>query len=1498
MKKIKFFIGMLCLMAVCLFLPKTNEVKAASNPSINVAMDSSSANPGDTVNVTVTFTGPTDVDGATWGAIEFYLYLTNPDNFTLGNITIDDDFSGYVNMSSSEFDQNNDLLISLNFAIGVDKSLAVSTATPFVVNIPFTVLEVPVNNDPIDLIVSNDVDSEYEGFHSILISTSEEYYEYYTVEGTIDCPAVNTSVEVAAASSVAELDYLKIDDTEYTSTDAINSILASGITVEPTQESVTIVAKAKERGTISSVTGPGTVSGTETYTIALDEAGTESEIKINVTSQNTANTVPYTLNVTRKPFTVNTLDSLQINLEQNQKGVAKLDKNFASETNNYSLSLPEGATKLLINPTVTANVNIKSVTINGSNAISGSNNEVNIEGVDTITIIVTPQDDNAEARTYTIELERKSDDTSLKSELTVNAIKNGNSSGTISVIKVDDSYTQNIDFKDADGFKVNATPNDSKASLVFNVTDGIASFTSIYNETKTVTATVTSESGIERVYTVTITRLVDSDNTLDTLEFMVDGTDYVPTDWQSKDIINIEIPDNVTTLTGTISATATSDNATIISGLNPDTITLPTGNDKISHQIIVKAANEEEKTYQLYIYREGAGLSANNKITKIQVLDEDEHDYIEFEEGDVFYEVTLPYNISTITVSVVTEDSSATVTGAKPYQFTYGQERTIIVYATAANTEKGQEYTIKIKRTPADTNAYLTDLKVDGVTVEGFDEETTEYTIRVEHNVASVKLDATPYTLATLASDLSSAKPLSIGNNPFTITVIAQDGSTTKHYNLSIYRAEDKNTITDINISNTNYEFKKDITTPEAIQVPYSIKTVEFEVLTDATYGTISVFGTQTLSVGINKFKVYVVSEYDKYTNPNSTGTVYEIVINRAEPDDNTNLKSLTVEIKGENKIDFKKEITVYTMPNVDSTVTSVYISAVPEADTSTVTKIGEITLPTEIENGNTVILIVTVTAESGRTQEYKIYVSRGAVELDNNNDITNIVISANDIVYFDDFNSALTEYTNTTTIPHNVESVYVSVTTPSGAQSTVTGSGWYHFNNSTSITVIVYATAADGKKGVEYKITLTKGIAQSDASLEFIKVDGTIIEGFSSNIYEYSMHVNNSVSTVDITYQAKLDTTKVEILLAGDVKDGIGIELQPGGQNIIALIATAEDGTIKVYTINIVRSAADGILSELYIDGVLFHAENDTETSVYYSEDVTTYYATVSFNYETIEIMAAASDTTMEIRGLGIKTLEVGIQKFQIDAIPVNGNVTTYNIIVVRKAATTDNTNIIEFKIDELAGFVNDYSNDINIYDYETYKYTVSSVTKKLSFNVDFGLGEFMVSPVIEEIGNDLKYGMNIVLFKITASNGVSQRVIAVEVYRTELEATSAKINEIEGFATDFNNDTLSYSYTVANEVDKLNIEFTLNEETASYEVSNTELTAGQNNVIEVKFKNGDEVVKVIKINVFRQATETDTPIVGPVSKLPMVACATISGAALFILLLAFILVIRKKRG
>ena len=963
-------------------------------------------------------------------------------------------------------------------------------------------------------------------------------------------------------------------------------------------------------------------------------------------------------------------------------------------------------------------------------------------------------------------------------------------------------------------------------------------------------------------YTIIVNRTApDSDATLSSLEFLINGVNKINEEFESSNYTyTVDIPENETATKGTIVATTTSSVAKIVSGTGE--ITLPSISQ--AYYIVVEAQSGSKLTYEIRVIKEGSQLDSNNKITDIDVLDGSTNymvDTQKFQADNPEYNITLPWNVSSVSIDVTPEKDTATIIGAGIKSLEQGETKTYEVYAKAQNSSIGTKYYITISRMEADHDAYLTSLTVGNTTIDLID-GTYTYDIRVERSVTDIEIKAIPCENATVSGD--GNKNLSEGKNGYEVEVTAQDGVTKQIYYVNIFRNEDKNTIKNITVSNSNYVFDEKVITPEKIVIPYSKKVVTITVETDALYPkTINGAGTTDFDPGIHTIEIYVVSDFG------TKGTKYTLTIEILDPSNDNYLKEFEVQIKGENVIEYDyndlvlREKTLFTIEDVADDVLDVYIKAVKNNDNATVTGVGNRTLSNFDPDKHSCTLTVTVTAENGDVREIHLVFVRDSLKLEDNNDITDIVIKGSDgVTYFDSYKKEDVQYQ--VEVPYEVVSITIEATTPLGVNSTLKGNTLYTFGNKYLLDAGVYATSQSGIKGTEYKFTITRQEPNSDASLEWIKINGSIITGFDSQKTEYSFLVNNAVDEIHLLSKALVSSSTVEVQMGGNVVTESILPLEAGKNNQITIISTAQDGSKKAYTLNVTRASADGVLSDLYLEGVNFHDKDDRSIVVNYNPEVNEYYATVSYAVSSVNVCASTSDSTVTVRGTGLINLSVGSQELQVSAIPTIGNIGVYTITIIRKAEANSITDVKDFNIAEIEGFKDVFTNDVDIYD-ESYNLTVGPEVTKLTLDLVFDTAQYEDEPTVEVTQNELKFGNNIVYVKVTATDKTTTRLIALHVKRLSVTVLSAAIEEIEAFAEEFSNDINEYSYAVDNSVKSLTFDIKLKEECGSYAISNTDLTEGKVNVITITISVGDEVCKVITLNVLRTtANNTSTLPIG----------------------------------
>ena len=160
--------------------------------------------------------------------------------------------------------------------------------------------------------------------------------------------------------------------------------------------------------------------------------------------------------------------------------------------------------------------------------------------------------------------------------------------------------------------------------------------------------------------------------------------------------------------------------------------------------------------------------------------------------GHVGFVVSVEGNIMTVNeAGIVTEENEGIVNGAQKYTtagnligFIYLEEARTNNTTSPNNTNESNVNNNTTNEEKSNNNKLAT-LNIDDVELN-FDAEITEYQVEVDYNTPIIKISATAEEdTATIFG--TGEKALKVGENDYTITVIAEDGSQ-KEYNIIITR--------------------------------------------------------------------------------------------------------------------------------------------------------------------------------------------------------------------------------------------------------------------------------------------------------------------------------------------------------------------------------------------------------------------------------------------------------------------------------------------------------------------------------------------------------------------------------------------------------------------------------------------------------------------------------------------------------------------------------------
>ena len=361
---------------------------------------------------------------------------------------------------------------------------------------------------------------------------------------------------------------------------------------------------------------------------------------------------------------------------------------------------------------------------------------------------------------------------------------------------------------------VTAAPKDSTAIVTIDgvVTSQRSVTRGGPGSTKTILVAVETLNGLETTYTITVTRLLSSDNNLSALT--VTPGFLVPAFTSSTLDYSVTVATNIAGVT--VSATKSDPNA-VISGDVPSqgqaTIQLDgPGTSKII-SVIVTAPNGDSKTYRITVNR--AAPSSNNTLSALSVtpgsLDP------AFAANILNYTVNVATTVTSLVVSATKADTDAVMSGdvtagagIATGQATIpldgpGTSKVVSIIVTAPSGVF-QTYTVTVNRA-ASSDDILSALTVTANAavqplVPDFNANILTYTVNVANTIDQVTVAATKSDLnavmligsITIPAGTTSGQetfPLGGPGTPtaVSISVTAQSGGAPKTYTVTVNRA-------------------------------------------------------------------------------------------------------------------------------------------------------------------------------------------------------------------------------------------------------------------------------------------------------------------------------------------------------------------------------------------------------------------------------------------------------------------------------------------------------------------------------------------------------------------------------------------------------------------------------------------------------------------------------------------------------------------------------------
>ncbi|MBQ9520205.1 MAG: cadherin-like beta sandwich domain-containing protein [Acholeplasmatales bacterium] len=898
-----------------------------------------------------------------------------------------------------------------------------------------------------------------------------------------------------------------------------------------------------------------------------------------------------------------------------------------------------------------------------------------------------------------------------------------------------------------------------------------------------------------------------------------------------------------------------------------------------SLSIVVKSEKGNTQPYTVTFERDEVATLDDLKLTdssNVELVDGDGNKYLVFDNDPAAsktYSVTVPYDVSSVNLvpTLAASDSSlikVTYTGSTINQLGHATLseglNTFKITLTPNSGINPQVYTVEITRTAGNSDNFIETYKyyanaqdkADGNLTElEVNRTDTEYSYSVSKDVLVFEPEITVSEGATLIMP-TNLNIIPGTKNVFNVDVKSQKG-VTKNYKFNVYSANKDFDITDINVLDkqggtdvtdintpTHFVDYQETTISYNLAVAYSTKNVYLEVLPKDASASIMISkdngltytaysnSIQGLDEGTNTFKVYAISEYGKLINDGVTGKsqVYTITITRNEADGDSRVDELKITYGGtvytwdatldDDQVEGTSAQYAINIPNIGDTVTQITIAATPTSNAAKVTGIGLKTLEDLAGSGSSVTgyifnFTVEVTSEKGNVNKYNITLSRGPLDLDNDNTINYIsLVDSQGTEYIGEarWNSASLRYE--VTIPYGPTSYQIKVVKPNASPSTITGDGQFQITFPTTgnyeKTHTVFATSANGTAGTKYTIVVTAVAPSADASLKEIIINGSPIVGFDKDVLRYTAQtLDNSVRTISVA----ATPTDPKATVIGDIGQTIFIY---EGNNQIGITVIAQDNkTTRNYVVNVPRDYQTPYLTDLQVAGEQLLDTLDKATT--FDKDTLTYHATVSYVTLKATINASVDNTTHTvsttnstvIQNAGVTrqfdvTLNEGANTYKVVVSSTAGKSKEYTLVITRRAETSTDTSVTGIKLTNPLKPTEQIAID---FDPAKQSYDITVENKISDINIEATLGATPsatgAGATYQVLNNtNLKSGeQNKVVVLVTAEDGETTRAILFNVTRKPMEFTVNKEAYAKYTTTALNEASYKYQITLGEE-------------------------------------------------------------------------------------------------
>ena len=1217
--------------------------------------------------------------------------------------------------------------------------------------------------------------------------TFANYYTY-TYDSTVTSIDVSGTVEHAGAVITSGAKTYSSGDTEAnvlvtaedgttqtyvikfsrnkSSDNTLKSLSIDGVSFNETFSPTTTLYTATVPGTIDSINVNAVVNDSHAKIVS----GTGSHalnygpntIQVRVEAENKT-TKDYTITINRNKKDISTLSDLTVD------GVTVAGFSENVQTYNYGTvaydktSVEIGYTKKDSDSTVTGDGTVNLKT--GNNIIK---------------VVVTAQD-GVTKTSYEIQIYRTPSNNAYLSVLSVDGYP-------FNYVKTTNDYSIEVPYE-VTSVNITATTEDTEAVVVKGGPSTLSVGDNLY------TFAVTAEDGsTTNVYNLKVTRKKSTNVKLANLTVTNNGTNYLDSFSPNTETYNINVDydvsevDIIATLDDSINQT--------VSGAGHKSLT--TGPNRF--EVIVTAASLDTKKYIININR---ALSSNNNLSSLEILGHSISPNFSPEKTN--YTAQVDSSVSQIVIQATAEDA-ATVTGTGTKTLVTGENTFRIDVESEDHQVK--TYVIVVTREASDDSSLKSLSLKETLLNEPFVKTDLNYTASVANSVDKVTVLAQANDPRAKSVTGTGEVSLSTGDNTIHVVVTAEDNSTTT-YTIVVNRAKSANAnLSDITLTG-GYTLNKTFDPNDLsyrVEVPNNVSKITVSTTKQDPNATVTGDGEISLSTGDNTVTLTVLAE-DKVTKK-----VYTVVINREKS--NNNLLSSLTSSDGLITPTFDPGVKQYSLTVPYEVLNANLVAVAQDTTNATISINGN----TNLAVGKTTASII-VTAENGDVNTYYVDITR---QPSSNNYLSDLQVTDSDNHnYITSFNK--TTMTYNIDVDNDITSLKITATAEDSTTQ-VSGTGTKSINvGSNQFTV--KSLSADGTPR-NYVINVNRA-KNSNADLTSLAVDGyTLVPDFSKGVYDYSLTVDETVDSINITASAEVDTTQVK---------GTGNKQLHTGLNTFNIETESEDGTKLTYVITVNKAAS----SNNYLASLLM---SEAFTPSFDREELN-YQAVVSNTVTSVNVQAVAEDANATVSGNGDHSLNVGNNSILITVTAENNTFRAYTINVYREPSS--NKRLSDLKVDNqtISGFDPDKL---------TYTLTVGNEVTELEI---LGVAEDSEATVTGNKTWYLNTGVNTTDIVVTAGDGTSQ-VYTLEVTRQKSSNNNlAILNTLEGTLNPtFDRDTTDYTMDVPYDITNLTLTTVAEDANATVTIDgNANFQVGDSNMIYITVKAEDESIKKYQIQVNR---------------------------------------------